>query len=65
MASARQARTWNTGPRKSPLRVASEIPEIAAGSAQGFEPQRVLPDSAPAFATYSPMTVACRGRRAG
>jgi|SRR5579875_304611 len=48
MAPVTQPRTPGTGSRKNPLRIAGEIPDLAAGPAQGIEPRRVLPDSAPA-----------------
>jgi site-specific recombinase XerD len=49
MASARQARTWSTPARKSPLRVVTEIPPATVGAGQATDARRLAPDSVPAL----------------
>jgi hypothetical protein len=45
MAQARQASTWKSAARKSPLRVVGEVPAVSAGLGQPTELRRVPPDS--------------------
>jgi hypothetical protein len=45
MAGARQARTWETPQRKSPLRGGDELPTASAGLGDPAVLRRVPPDS--------------------